>query len=1264
MYFVEVSLVSGNAESFDVCISTTQEFIECSYGEIDINRIENPGANPSGPFCPGETVEICYELTFNVDLITEGNGCQYLQGVVPVFGGGWDMAVSNPQSQPLDDNWEWFDDVTYNVDSPVLGLSTDSNNNTILEFGTGGLGVGDLIPGGWWITSPAPPSSGCVTDGHPNNSWGMQWPCGQSVTINHCFMMTAKSPQNISDCDDTFQTDLGISLFTFADGETGCWEGKLACAGDTPITFEGKIDCSALVEYDLGNDEICSGDFASVPVGIVGDYEIPLSVEVLDPGNTTGAKDHIFMTGSGLIPDQIVNNGSSIETITYQVSFHEPQTDCITPVETFEVLVHPEFVIPSYAPIELCEGDTEEVIAPSGHDGYEWYDAVKDSLLSTDEQYEISEAGFYRLEVTEGFCTAKEIIEVTTVEPLPLALNVQEINLCNDDIGTLPTTADLEALQINGVTGTWFNEMGAIINSPDNIDFDGDDAATLVYSFETNSATAPCPDTTYLVEIVIEDCFCPSIEIGQLGDQCAIDNTINLGDLEISMEPGQWLVEDGPDVSSINILGDQLIISTNAAPGQYTLSFTIDAVVGTCPRTSEIMFEIFEQPILEIVPAGVACNEFNGSDPESIDLDMFNINGVSGFWSTTETQVSIDGDNVVDFSGADIKEYIFTFTTDFAPVPCENPMASTTINVRDCSCPSVGLSPLDDQCLGDITIDLSTIKLTSETGSWELTNGPDISSIGISGDMMQISSSTVPGDYTLQFNLEFPSSEPQCEASSSVEFSIFETPSALIIPNGDVCNEDTGIGLDYIDLDDFNMDNASGLWTTSEASVSIDGDNQVDFRGADIRDYVFTFTTNTAQDPCLDVEYTTTITVNDCTCPSVEISSLDNQCLEEQSFDLNTLKITTEDGDWSIADGPDVGSLELIGSQLRLLENTIPGLYTIRFTLSDLPAGSTCDPYSEFDFELVAKPVADITPQAVACNEFNGSDPESIDLDMFNINGVSGIWSTDETEVSIDSDNVVGFSGVDIKEYVFTFTTDFATAPCENVMASTTINVRDCTCPSVGLNPIDNQCLDDITIDLTTIKLTSETGSWELTGGPDVSSISLSGDVMEISNSTIPGDYTLQFNLEFPSAEPNCEPSSSIEFSIFETPSASITPNGEVCNEDTGIGLDYVDLSEYNPSNASGVWSTLETNVTIDGSNQVDFRGAPIGDYVFTFTTNTAQDPCQDVEYTTTITVNDCSCPSIEILSLDNQCLEEQVFDLNTLKITTEDGGLVNYEWS
>jgi hypothetical protein len=924
-YFIEISLGNGSPGAFDLCINAIQDFIDCSSGEISVTRPENPMANPNGPYCPGETVVFCYDLEFFVDRPDEGNGCQWLQGIVPIVVGGWDLSVNNLQSQSPS-NWNWY----YNVDSPVLELTTDAGGNKILEYGPGGLQAGDILPGGWYFVSNGT-NIGCTNDGHPDNMWGINTPCGTVFNFSHCFELTAKSISDISACDDEYTSDLSVTLFNFSDGETGCYT-SLACSGDTPVKFEAQLDCSSLLEITSTDDEICSGDYASVPIGIEGNYEIPLEVRVIDAGNTSGAQDWIFETGSGLIPDQIFNNGSSIETIRYEVSFYNPETDCNTPVETFEVLVHPEFMVSMDTLHIICQGEEQMLEAPAGHDAYAWYDATSNELLSSNIIINTDTSGFYRVEVTEDFCVATEIIEVRVNTPLPPALAQTSLDVCNSYIGTLPSVVDLIGLQINGVEGIWRDEDDELVADASVVSFEGMAAGLYNYSFETSSAAAPCPDTSYVVSVNVEHCECPQINIIAPLDFCAIDQTFDLNNISATTESGSWSITAGPDINSIDIIGSNMFIDSDVVEGRYSLRFSLDDpdLAPLCPRDSTVEFYIFQRPVADIQPAGTACNIYTGTELDFVDLDDYNLSNSSGFWTSTDPSITIDADNIVSFTGEEPGDYLFSFNTNTANPPCLDQQYTTVITLLDCACPSLELSTIDDQCITDLQIDLNAFEITAEPGQWSLVSGSDISSIQIDNETLIISPSTLPGEYTIAYTLDLTDIPPLCDDSNQLSFNLNPPADVEIIAGTDLCNEFTGTLATGIDLDELITTNNSGTWSSASGLVIIDADNYVDFTSLPIQDYEFIFTTNDVLAPCSNEEYQTTVSLTDCSCPVLELSPLGDQCILPQTIDLQPLQMNSAAGEWSLQSGPGTDGIELNNTNLIIDTDAEPGIYTLR----------------------------------------------------------------------------------------------------------------------------------------------------------------------------------------------------------------------------------------------------------------------------------------------------------------------------------------------
>lgn len=96
---------------------------------------------------------------------------------------------------------------------------------------------------------------------------------------------------------------------------------------------------------------------------------------------------------------------------------------------------------------------------------------------------------------------------------------------------------------------------------------------------------------------------------------------------------------------------------------------------------------------------------------------------------------------------------------------------------------------------------------------------------------------------------------------------------------------------------------------------------------------------------------------------------------------------------------------------------------------------------------------------------------------------------------------------------------------------------------------------------------------------------------------------------------------------VIPQPSAGTPMNTSSCSDETN-GPTVVDLDDLLTGADPGIWTIIEDpsgSLTISsGTNEVNFINRPDGNYVFTYTTNTAQAPCMNESVNVTISVNDC----------------------------------------
>ncbi len=293
-YYVAVSSFNSIGGNFEICVNTIDKASNCVL-DRNITVVARSHAGPlEGPFDPKETISIC----MNVNQYTAaGNGCQWFQGIVPVFGNGWDPTSFDTLGQPLNatlngleiglpgnglygtSTWDWFMDVDYHYDNADLQVADLDGNGRVdicnskydpMCPNLGGIHggccgpcwgspVGSLLPPGWFSYGI---NGTCPNPGPPIRvDWGDGNTCGDGMgPWQFCFDLVTR---DVPDCmSDSTKRDLSLGFFTFADGEIGSWIGSASvCAKDHPVKLSLQAKCGKIVNG--GNEPLpplCTGD--------------------------------------------------------------------------------------------------------------------------------------------------------------------------------------------------------------------------------------------------------------------------------------------------------------------------------------------------------------------------------------------------------------------------------------------------------------------------------------------------------------------------------------------------------------------------------------------------------------------------------------------------------------------------------------------------------------------------------------------------------------------------------------------------------------------------------------------------------------------------------------------------------------------------------------------------------------------------------------------------------------------------------------------
>jgi len=351
--------------SFEICVSTTINAIIC-LGEfeggacdeesliIEITERDNEDQPLDGPFCQGE------EVTVNISFFYDASqsGADWLIGIVPIFGSGWDMSDFDYDNYPPFGNGQpaqWYGadtDLAPILQEPVPILCTYTDEEGILqlcnqlcssctECEQPFMEEGDPLPSGYfWVSNGG--NAGCDNDGSPGEGWGIG-----SVTaqIDWTFNLRVKEFTSLDDCFDN--NDLSISFQTFSDGVAGCWEDPVGeCLLDRAMHGPNwSITCSELPPAVLAdNIEICNNSIADVALNTEDGSDVTIIVKALENFYISGANDYEFIDGVGVITDLLINNDDVDRIMYYEVYAVDSTLACNGPKTVVEVLVRSQYI--------------------------------------------------------------------------------------------------------------------------------------------------------------------------------------------------------------------------------------------------------------------------------------------------------------------------------------------------------------------------------------------------------------------------------------------------------------------------------------------------------------------------------------------------------------------------------------------------------------------------------------------------------------------------------------------------------------------------------------------------------------------------------------------------------------------------------------------------------------------------------------------------------------------------------------------------------
>ena len=219
------------------------------------------------------------------------------------------------------------------------------------------------------------------------------------------------------------------------------------------------------------------------------------------------------------------------------------------------------------------------------------------------------------------------------------------------------------------------------------------------------------------------------------------------------------------------------------------------------------------------------------------------------------------------------------------------------------------------------------------------TSAGDTLNFNCINDGDQIAIPTAQDDLTLSILGISDDNNCQNTSAGTAQITVNITPEASLTPTASVCNStDSGSLPTELNFDDFILSgDATGSWANTDGAAIQGSFPLISFEGAEPGDYTFTYTTGSALPPCENQSYTMTVTVENCVCPSLELSTPPDLCNGGDVLDLSGLSANAAPGIWSISSTPAGSSPATLNGNMLDATGADAGTYQLTYTLTDAP---------------------------------------------------------------------------------------------------------------------------------------------------------------------------------------------------------------------------------------------------------------------------------------------------------------------------------------
>jgi gliding motility-associated-like protein len=1184
-YYVQLS---GGSEVDQGTFSLTLEnYLNCDICMTQSTLTATPPPT-GGYYPPNTTVTFC----LNVDSWV-AQSTNWLHGVVPSFGSAWDLTTLTPVSDPGacsggGESYDWYWET--------------SNTSTATGLTTG--------PGFYVDYDPPGGGPGGGPDGNTGNNFGDPCAIGTALVEEFCW-----SIKTVSVCASNY--DLGMTVNTLADGESGAWN-SIACTGDPEPTFNAQLICCESIVNAGADETICADDVTSLN----GSYSNTTgSVTIAWTSSPAGALAGLSSTTT-LTPTFTPPSG-----ITGPVTFTLSVTDdACTQVDNVAITVTalPTASI-SYSAIEYCSNAAVQNVTLSGTGAYTGgtYTSTPGGLTINGTSGAItpssSVAGTYTVTYTvpaSGGCGTVTATASVTVTALPTATISYTTPVCSN-----------AAVQNVALSGTGAYTGGTYTSTPGGLSINsstGDVTPSLSTAGSytvtyTIPASGGCGIVTATASIVIT--AVPTASISYTTPICS-----NAGLQTVSLS-GTGAYTGGtytslPGGLSINAINGEITPSTSTA-GTYTVTYTVPVSGGCGTVTATASIVITTLPTATISYSSPVCTDASIQTVTLNGTDAYTGGGYVG----SSVALTIDGTTgSITPSTSTPGSYTITYTVP-ASAGCGTVTATAGIEIT--ALPTAAISYSSPIC-SDASVQGVNLSGTGAYTGGSFSSSPSGLTVDASTGAVTPSSST-PGSYTVTYLV--PASAGCGTVTATATIVITPLPTATLSYSGPFCSNDVTSQTASL--------TGTGAYTGG-AYTSLPGGLTINATTGDVTPststpgtYTVTYTVP-ASGGCSIVTATATVVVTEA--PTAALSYAGPYCTSSTSQSA----VLSGTGLYLGGAFSSPAGLTLDASTGSIDPGTsTPGTYTVTYTI---PAVGGCAS-STVTASVTIDPVPVFTVSGSDPSICNGSDGSVTLSGLDPSTSYNVTYSDDATVVgpTVLASNGTGdiiIAGLNAGTYdniivAFTTTgcgaTDIAGVSLSNPGAP---NVDDIT----------NVVICDATYTLPAITGTSLTGAEGYYSGPNGTGTNYPvGTVISTLGSTLVYIYDINGA---------CADQENFTITINSSPTASISYSEPFC-ENT-LGTQAVTLSGTNAYTGGTYSSTAGLSISA-GTGAVTPSTSATGTYVVTYT-YPSSGGCSSG--TTTVSVTITPLPTATIDYVDPFCTTDATAQLVSLSGTnTYTGG-------